>query len=992
MGRARRRPRRARPAGPVRADRPALAARRRPHRPGGGQPLDRWLCRAVRSGRRARSRSPTTPRTSWSSTRPPHAWFNGGLLADRWANEAFASYYGLEAAAELEVKATGDELTPELEAARIPLNAWGAGRARGRRRPRTTPTPRRSPWPRAIAERAGADGLRAVWADAAARVGAYQPVATGEGTTAAVGGGTEPETVDGPPDWRGLLDLLEATDRTDLRRPVADLGRARHRPGRCSTRAGDARTAVRRRCVAAAGDWRLPRAGPRRDARLAVRPGARRCSTTPRRSSSSGRRSRPAAAAAGLTAPDTLRTAFESPDGFATRHAEATAELEAIDALRRRGRGAARRRPIRSQVIGLWGTTPEARPRPGTDALRGRRPRRSAARPTRPSPPGPARRGGQAAEEHRSWRSPAARSRHRRFWPRGAAPWPARSRPASSPVRTRAGMTTTPRAYEDRFAAPRATSPAGPVRYTRRHSGPGRTGRGRGRGRERSGTGLMGLTRSRPSHEILSGDSADVYFARAETHPRQGGPRPARDDGGLHPPGRRPVRHRRGAQPARPRPRRRPTRRDAGSRRSRTATRSRRRRSCSGSAPATASSGCTRRRSSGCSPSRPAGRPPPAPCVEAAAPEPVISFGARHIHPDITDVLDYAAIVGGCVGASTPAGARLAGLAPTGTMPHSLVLIFGDTVEAALAFDRHVAPDVPRIVLVDTFKDEAEEALRVAHALGDRLYGVRLDTPSERGRVTADLVHEVRARLDQAGFDHVKITVSGGLNPERIALLQGGRRAGRLVRGRLVHQRRDADRLHRRHQGDRRPADRQARPHPRAHRLAAPRAGRPGGVPRGVGRSAGGALAPSVPPSAAWSPGRPDEAHDDEERETAYDLLQRGQALLDRRHLRAGRDRARAGRPPRAGKGSILEALGRAYFNSGQAERARGDLRGAARRRSVVALRPLRARPEPEAARPAPTRPGRTCASRSRSARRTTPRISGRRSNDVVPRRTIEPP
>ena len=155
-------------------------------------------------------------------------------------------------------------------------------------------------------------------------------------------------------------------------------------------------------------------------------------------------------------------------------------------------------------------------------------------------------------------------------------------------------------------------------------------------------------------------------------------------------------------------------------------------------------------------------------CVEAAAPEPVISFGARHIHPDITDVLDYAAIIGGCVGASTPAGARLAGLAPTGTMPHSLVLIFGDTVEAAEAFDRHLGADVPRIVLVDTFKDEAEEALRVAHALGDRLYGVRLDTPSERGRVTADLVHEVRARLDQAGFDHVKITVSGGLTPDRI--------------------------------------------------------------------------------------------------------------------------------------------------------------------------------------------------------------------------------
>jgi nicotinate phosphoribosyltransferase len=155
-------------------------------------------------------------------------------------------------------------------------------------------------------------------------------------------------------------------------------------------------------------------------------------------------------------------------------------------------------------------------------------------------------------------------------------------------------------------------------------------------------------------------------------------------------------------------------------------------------------------------------------CVDAAAPAPVISFGARHVHPDITDVLDYAAIVGGCVGASTPAGARLAGLAPTGTMPHSLVLIFGDTVAAAEAFDRDLDSDVPRIVLIDTFKDEAEEALRVAHALGDRLYGVRLDTPTERGRVTADLVKEVRARLDLEGFTHVKIVVSGGLSPDRI--------------------------------------------------------------------------------------------------------------------------------------------------------------------------------------------------------------------------------
>ena len=154
--------------------------------------------------------------------------------------------------------------------------------------------------------------------------------------------------------------------------------------------------------------------------------------------------------------------------------------------------------------------------------------------------------------------------------------------------------------------------------------------------------------------------------------------------------------------------------------------------------------------------------------VDVADPIPVIGFGARHVHPSVADQMDYASVVGGCIGASTPAGARLAGLAPTGTMPHALILIFGDTVRALEAFDRHIDPEVPRIALVDTFKDEAEESLRVADALGERLWGVRLDTPSERGRVTADLVKEVRARLDLAGHGHVKIVVSGGLDPERI--------------------------------------------------------------------------------------------------------------------------------------------------------------------------------------------------------------------------------
>ena len=158
--------------------------------------------------------------------------------------------------------------------------------------------------------------------------------------------------------------------------------------------------------------------------------------------------------------------------------------------------------------------------------------------------------------------------------------------------------------------------------------------------------------------------------------------------------------------------------------------------------------------------------------VDAADPIPVIGFGARHVHPSVADQMDYASVVGGCIGASTPAGARLAGLSPTGTMPHALVLIFGDTVRAAEAFDRHIDPEVPRIILVDTFKDEAEESLRVADALGERLWGVRLDTPSERGRVTPELVREVRTRLDLAGHKHVKIVVSGGIDVERIGVFK----------------------------------------------------------------------------------------------------------------------------------------------------------------------------------------------------------------------------
>ncbi len=157
-------------------------------------------------------------------------------------------------------------------------------------------------------------------------------------------------------------------------------------------------------------------------------------------------------------------------------------------------------------------------------------------------------------------------------------------------------------------------------------------------------------------------------------------------------------------------------------------------------------------------------------CVEAAGGIPVVSFGARHVHPSVAGVMDYSSVIGGCQGCSTVIGAKLSGVSASGTMPHAFILVTGDTVQASLAFDKHMPAGVSRIVLVDTFKDEVEESLRVARALGKKLAAVRLDTPRERGGVTPDLVKELRAKLDIEGFNYVGIFVSGGFDVAKIRL------------------------------------------------------------------------------------------------------------------------------------------------------------------------------------------------------------------------------
>jgi len=156
-------------------------------------------------------------------------------------------------------------------------------------------------------------------------------------------------------------------------------------------------------------------------------------------------------------------------------------------------------------------------------------------------------------------------------------------------------------------------------------------------------------------------------------------------------------------------------------------------------------------------------------CKKAADGRPVISFGARRMHPAIAPMVERSAFVGGWDGVSVIKSAEMIGEEASGTMPHALILLMGDTVTAARAFDEVIDKAVKRIVLVDTFNDEKVEALRVAEALRERLYAIRLDTPFSRRGNFERILEEVRWELDLRGFGHVQIYVSGGIDEEQMA-------------------------------------------------------------------------------------------------------------------------------------------------------------------------------------------------------------------------------
>jgi nicotinate phosphoribosyltransferase len=169
--------------------------------------------------------------------------------------------------------------------------------------------------------------------------------------------------------------------------------------------------------------------------------------------------------------------------------------------------------------------------------------------------------------------------------------------------------------------------------------------------------------------------------------------------------------------------------------------------------------------------------------VDAARGKPILYFPARHDHWLVQTGDGWAAHVAGAIGVSTDAQASWWGGRGVGTVPHGLIAAFhGDTVGAARAFAERFAGEMNVVVLVDFENDSVRTSVEVADALGDDLWGVRLDTSDrivdralwdEMGEfhptgVNPRLVERVREGLDAAGHERIKIVASGGFDAEKI--------------------------------------------------------------------------------------------------------------------------------------------------------------------------------------------------------------------------------
>ncbi|MET1123936.1 MAG: nicotinate phosphoribosyltransferase [Archaeoglobaceae archaeon] len=146
----------------------------------------------------------------------------------------------------------------------------------------------------------------------------------------------------------------------------------------------------------------------------------------------------------------------------------------------------------------------------------------------------------------------------------------------------------------------------------------------------------------------------------------------------------------------------------------------------------------------------------------AAGDRRIYSFGTRRVNPALAAMIERSAYIGGADGVSNYAAEKYLGLKSMGTMPHALIICFGDQVTAWRSFDEVVDRDVPRTMLIDTYFDEKTEAILAVENV-DRVDAVRLDTPSSRRGNLRKIIEEIRWELRIRGKGDVRIFLSGGV-------------------------------------------------------------------------------------------------------------------------------------------------------------------------------------------------------------------------------------
>ncbi len=144
----------------------------------------------------------------------------------------------------------------------------------------------------------------------------------------------------------------------------------------------------------------------------------------------------------------------------------------------------------------------------------------------------------------------------------------------------------------------------------------------------------------------------------------------------------------------------------------------------------------------------------------------VFSFGTRRLHPSVAPVIERACYAGGFDAVSSIVGAEHMGKKAVGTMPHALMLLFGNSADAFHAFNEVLPKEVPRIALVDTYGSPKEETLLALECMGPNLYGVRVDSGN-----LLKVGKELRWELDIRGREDVKLFASGGLDEYEVERL-----------------------------------------------------------------------------------------------------------------------------------------------------------------------------------------------------------------------------